>query len=160
MASQDAELFSPDLVFFDLKATNRHELFSELGQRLEKKNLIKPTWYQAIEERETNYATGLHFEHIDVAIPHVDPEHLIRPYIAVVKPVQPIEFEHMAGAGPNVLAQLIINLGVQRDGGQISVLQTLMNIFMDERKSQAVLKQDTADGMVNTLARFFKEEES
>lgn len=112
MASQDAELFSPDLVFFDIEAKDRHELFQKLSEKLEKKGLIKPSWFGAIEEREANYATGLHFDNIEVAIPHVDPDNINRPYIAVIKPNAPIEFEHMAGAGPNVNAQVIMNLGV------------------------------------------------
>lgn len=157
MASQDAQLFSPDLVFFDFEAADRHEFFKELGAKLEAKGLIKPSWYEAIEERETNYATGLHFDIIDVAIPHVDPSHLNKPYIAVVKPSSPIVFEHMAGAGPDVNAQLIVNLGVERDGGQVAVLQTLMNIFMDDEKSKRVLAQDTEQGMVDTLSALFQE---
>lgn len=157
MAVEDAKLFSPDLVFFDFEAKDRHEFFSKLGKKLEERGLIKPTWYDAIEERETNYATGLHFEHIDVAIPHVDPQHIVKPYIAVVKPSAPIEFEHMAGAGPNVQAQIIMNLGVERDGGQVAVLQTLMNIFMDEAKAQEILAQTTEQGMVDTVRKFFSE---
>ena len=157
MASQDAELFSPDLVFFDIEAQDRHELFQKLSEMLEKKGLIKPSWFGAIEEREANYATGLHFDNIEVAIPHVDPDNINRPYIAVIKPNSPIEFEHMAGAGPNVNAQVIMNLGVERDGGQVAVLQTLMNIFMDEGKSKEILAQDTPDGMVEVLTRFFNE---
>ncbi len=157
MASQDSSLFSPDLVFFDLEAADRHDFFEKLGSRLEDKGLIKSTWLDAIEERETNYATGLHFDHIDVAIPHVDPVNINRPYIAVVKPKEPIEFEHMAGAGPNVHAQLIMNLGVERDGGQVAVLQTLMNIFMDEAKAKKIMAQDTPEGMVATLKEFFEE---
>ena len=148
MASQDSGLFSPDLVFFDLEAANRHDFFEKLGSRLEEKGLIKSTWLDAIEERETNYATGLHFDHIDVAIPHVDPVNINRPYI---------EFEHMAGAGPNVHAQIIMNLGVERDGGQVAVLQTLMNIFMDEAKAKKIMAQDTPEGMVATLKEFFEE---
>ena len=37
MASQDAELFSPDLVFFDIEAKDRHEFFQKLGEKLEKR---------------------------------------------------------------------------------------------------------------------------
>lgn len=159
MASQDSGLFSTDLVFFDLEAANRHDFFKELGSRLEERGLIKQTWLDAIEEREANYATGLHFDHIDVAIPHVDPQHINRPYIAVVKPKRPVEFEHMAGAGPNVHAQIVMNLGVERDGGQVEVLQTLMGIFMDEAKAKKILEQDTPEGMVATLKGFFEESE-
>ena len=37
----DQELFSPDLVFFDLEASDRQELFEELADRLIEKDLIE-----------------------------------------------------------------------------------------------------------------------
>ena len=48
----DRELFSPDLVFFDLEASDRQELFEELADRLIEKDLIEDSWLKAIQERE------------------------------------------------------------------------------------------------------------
>ena len=107
----DQELFSPDLVFFDLEAADRQEFFEKLAERLAERDLIQDSWLEAICEREKNYATGLSFPSVQVAIPHVDPEHIKRPYIAVIKPKTPIVFEAMAGMGYDVPAQLIVNLG-------------------------------------------------
>lgn len=159
MATEDVGLFSPSLVFLGMEARDRHELFGRLGHELEARGLIRPSWYDAIEEREDAYPTGLHFEHIDVAIPHVDPTHITRPYIAIVRPAEPVVFEHMAHVAADVPAQLVVNLGVVRDGGQVAVLQTLMGIFADEAKATALLGQDTPEGMVATIASYFTDSE-
>ena len=90
MSSVDTSLFKTDLVFFDFEARDRFELFEKLGAVLKEKGYIADTWLEAIEARERDYPTGLAFENISVAIPHVDPEHLIKPYIAIVKPKEPV----------------------------------------------------------------------
>ncbi len=153
----DQELFSPDLVFFDLEAADRQEFFEKLAERLAERDLIQDSWLEAICEREKNYATGLSFPSVQVAIPHVDPEHIKRPYIAVIKPKTPIVFEAMAGMGDDVPAQLIVNLGVMRDGGQVAVLQKLMNIFMNEGYATELTGITDAQGMVDAFGRLFDE---
>lgn len=154
---RDQELFSPDLVFFDLEAAGRQEFFEKLAGRLAERDLIQDSWLEAICEREKNYATGLSFPSVQVAIPHVDPEHIKRPYIAVIKPKTPIVFEAMAGMGDDVPAQLIVNLGVMRDGGQVAVLQKLMNIFMNEDYAAELIGITDAQGMVDAFGRLFEE---
>lgn len=154
-AKADTSLFKPELVFFDFEATTRDELFSELGARLDAQGYIKDTWYEAVTTRERKYPTGLQTPTLALAIPHADPQYLERPYIAIVKPKVPIEFEAMAGIGDPVDARLIINLGVLRDGGQVEVLQTLMNIFMDDGAAARIMAQDTPEGMVSAITEHF-----
>lgn len=153
----DQELFSPDLVFFDLEAADRQEFFEKLAERLAERDLIQDSWLEAICEREKNYATGLSFPSVQVAIPHVDPEHIKRPYIAVIKPKTPIVFEAMAGMGDDVPAQLIVNLGVMRDGGQVAVLQKLMNIFMNEDHTAQIMAASDPQQVVDAFGRLFDE---
>lgn len=153
----DQELFSPDLVFFDLEAAGRQEFFEKLAERLAERDLIQDSWLEAICEREKNYATGLSFPSVQVAIPHVDPEHIKRPYIAVIKPVAPVVFEAMAGLGDDVPAQLIVNLGVMRDGGQVAVLQKLMNIFMNEDHAAQIMAASDPQQVVDAFTSLFSE---
>lgn len=79
----------------------------------------------------------------------------MKPYIAVLRLSHPVMFEHMAAAGPDVPAQLVVNLGIERDRGQVAVLQQLMNIFMDADKSRNVMSQTTREGMVHVLMSYF-----
>lgn len=153
----DRELFSPDLVFFDLEASDRQELFEELADRLIEKDLIEDSWLKAIQERERDYPTGLSFPSIQVAIPHVDPQYIRQPYIAVIKPTTSVVFEAMAGLGDDVPARLIVNLGVMRDGGQVEVLQKLMNIFMSEDYAAEVEAAKDPQAMVDSFTRLFEE---
>ena len=155
MSTVDTGLFTPELVFFDFEAKDRFEFFSKMSEILVEKGYVKDTWLDAILTREKNYPTGLQFEHIAVALPHVDPENLVKPYIAVIKPKEPIVFEGMAGIGGDVPAELIVNLGLLAHAeGQVAVLQALMGVFMDEASVADITAQTTPEGMVETMRKY------
>lgn len=155
MATADASLLSPELVFFDIEATDRHDLLRQLGERLAPLGYVTQDWLAKIEAREDEYPTGLHTKTIGIAIPHAD-GCVRRQYIAVVKPQRPVTFEPMAGIGGPVEASLVLNLGVTRDGGQVEVLQRLMNVFMDASSVEEIMSQTTPRGMVDALGRHFE----
>ncbi len=152
MGAIDLTLFKPELVYFDFEAADRLDFFKKLGDDLMSKGYIKDSWYEGITTREENYPTGLPFETISAALPHVDPEHLNKPYIAVIKPKQPIAFEGMGGIEEGVEAEIIINLGLTNHAeDQVTVLQALMNLFLDEGAVEKLKAQDTPEGVVAVL---------
>lgn len=155
MSAAGNDLFKPELVFFDFEATDRFDFFQKLGRELSACGYIRPTWYDAIVEREKNYPTGLACQAIKVAIPHTDTEHLEKPYIAIVKPKRPIVFEAMAGMGDDVPAELIVNVGLlQHADGQVAILQALMEIFMNEGAVAEIMAQDSPGGMVAAMVKY------
>lgn len=159
MPTIDISLFKPELVFFDFEANDRFDFFKKLGAELSKGNFIKDTWYDAITEREKNYPTGLAAPSVNFAVPHTDPEHLEKAYIAVVLPKKPIVFEAMGGMGNDVPAQIIMNLGVkQHEECQVAILQALMMIFLDEDAVSNILSQKTQQGMVDAIVSYCNEE--
>lgn len=155
MSAVDTSLFKPELVFFDFEAADREDFFRKLAVELGAQGYIKDTWFDAIMEREANYPTGLTCQAISVAIPHVEPEHIAKPYIAVIKPKTPIEFEGMGGIGGTVPAELIVNLGLLAHvESQVFVLQALMCIFMEEASCEEIMAQDTPESMVEAMVKF------
>lgn len=159
MSAVDISLFKPELVFFDFEASDRFDFFDKLGAELSAKGYIEDSWFEAIKMREKNYPTGLDCPSIKVAIPHTDPEHLIKPYIAVIKPKQPIVFEGMAGMASEVPTELIVNLGVKaHEESQVFVLQALMKIFLNEGAVKEILAQTTQQGMVDTITKYCEED--
>lgn len=159
MSVVDVSLFKPELVFFNFEAPDREVFFKKLSADLMAKGYIKDTWLEAIEAREKNYPTGLDCPAVKVAVPHTDPEHLIKPYIAVVKPLRPIVFEGMAGMGGEVPTQLIVNLGVKaHEEGQVAILQALMKVFINKEAVNEIMSQSTQQGMVDALTKFCGED--
>lgn len=155
MGEVDTSLFKPELVFFDVEAEDAERLFNELDRLLRERGYVKDTWLEAILARERSYPTGLEFEKVSVAIPHVDPEHIVKPYIAVVVPKGTVSFSPMADMVDHpVEAQLVVNLGLLAHAeGQVAVLQAMMEIFMSEDATNDILAQTTGQGMVSAFQR-------
>ena len=153
MRDADRELLRPELVFLGMDAPDRASLFSQLGARFAPLGYVTPDWLERIEVRERAYPTGLATATVGIALPHAD-GCVARPYIAIVRPLAPVAFEPMAGVGDTVEAELVLNLGVTREGGQVEVLQGLMNLFMQEDPVRRLMAQTTGEGMVSTLLEF------
>ena len=154
MTAVDTTLFKPELTFTEFDAVDRFDLFKRLGELLEPQGYVGNGWLTAILERERLYPTGLDCGSIRVAIPHVEACHIKKPYIAVIRPKNPIEFEGMAGLPP-VQAELIVNLGLLAHAeGQVAVLQALMGVFMDEASVADITAQTTPEGMVETMQKY------
>lgn len=147
---EDLDLLHPEITFMDIEATDTEDLFKKMQAKLEPLGYTKDNWLDAMIERERNYATGLQTPTIGVAIPHAD-NCVNKAYIAVVKPVKPVTFQPMGGIGDEVQAELIINLGIVREGGQVEMLQALMRIFMDDAAVADIMKQDTPENLVAAI---------
>lgn len=159
----DATLLSEALTFCDVDLKTQDDVFVMLGRRLGEGGYVADTWLDAIGKREHDYPTGLACQGLDVAIPHTDPCHIIKPYIAVIRPKNPVAFDPMAGVGETVHARLIVNLGLkghaeedEEDDGawQVEALQALMEIFMDaDRVAELLACEDSAE-LCACMARF------
>jgi len=153
------ELFNKDLVFLDYEVENREEFFKKFSKIMFDRDYVTDNFYEAITKRENNYPTGLQTATIGVAIPHTDPEYIIKPFVAVIRPNKEIEFEPMGIPEGRIDAKLIFVLGVLRDGGQIEVLQKLMNMFMNETVVNKLLNTNNEEKIVKIISDFFEIEE-
>lgn len=155
MSQVDTSLFRPELVFFDFEATDEWDFFKKMSDTLKEKGYVRDSWHDAICAREKSFPTGLQFEKIGVAIPHVDPENIVKPYIAIIKPKAPIDFAPMADMVDHpVHTELIINLGLLAHAeDQVAVLQAMMGIFMDEEATAEIMAQDTPEDIIDAIAK-------
>lgn len=155
MSQVDTSLFRPELVFFDFEATDEWDFFKKMSDTLKEKGYVRDSWHDAICAREKSFPTGLQFEKIGIAIPHVDPENIVKPYIAIIKPKAPIDFAPMADMVDHpVHTELIINLGLLAHAeDQVAVLQAMMGIFMDEEATAEIMAQDTPEGIIDAIAK-------
>ena len=155
MSQVDTSLFRPELVFFDFEATDEWDFFKKMSDTLKEKGYVRDSWHDAICAREKSFPTGLQFEKIGIAIPHVDPENIVKPYIAIIKPKAPIDFAPMADMVDHpVHTELIINLGLLAHAeDQVAVLQAMMGIFMDEAATAEIMAQDTPEGIIDAIAK-------
>ena len=157
MSRVDTSLIGPDLVFMDVWACDARELFAWLEPVYLDRGLVREGWLEAICAREEAYPTGLTFDSVAVAIPHVEPEHIASPYISVIRPRGTVRFGGMGGM-PEVDAQLVVNLGLQaHEEDQVLVVQALMGVFARREAVEEIMSATTREDVAATMRRWCQE---
>ena len=144
------EILSNIQVLHFTEALSRTELLEKMGAIAIEKQWAKPGFVEAMLERESKYATGLHTKGIEVAIPHADPEWTDLPGMVVAFLDQPVDFEPMGGQGELVSAKFVFMLVIPDADTHITFLQGLASFIEDEQK--LTLFDQTKD--INYLVSF------
>ncbi len=118
----------PTLSFLDLAAADPAEVLRELGARAEAAGCARPGFADALLARERSAPTGLPTV-VPVAIPHVDPETVLRPGIGLVRLAEPVAWPEMGSTGRTVEARAVLMLLVGADDGQVDVLSRLLQVL-------------------------------
>jgi galactitol PTS system EIIA component len=125
-------LFHESLILTDLKLNHSHEALKALAQVLQNEGYVKDTYYEALVEREENFATGLPGGEINVAIPHADPIHVNNNAIAVGICQSPVDFKMMGNHDETLGVEIIFMLALKDGHAHINVLSQLMGVLQDE----------------------------
>ncbi len=133
-----------NLIVPQLEASTSDAAIEILGELLEHQGYVRDTFISAVKEREKVFATGLPTPGIQVAIPHADIEHIIRPAIAIGVATEPIEFGEMGNPDRTVGAQIICMLAVTESETLVSLLQNLVGIFQDPDVLQQIIEAPSA----------------
>ncbi len=107
------------------------EVLTHLNKFLGQHGFVKPSYLQAICEREESYPTGIDFGFGAIAIPHCDASHAIKPCIYVIKPKNRVTFNQADDDG-TVEAEMIIALVVTDPKEQMKLLKALFTSLQDE----------------------------
>lgn len=114
-----------------LNFKNSTDALTHIGHFLSESNYVKPSYLQAIFEREQNFPTGIDLGFGAVAIPHCDATHANEPCIYVIKPSTPVPFGRADDDG-EVEAKIIIALVVTDPKQQMTLLRALFSNLQDE----------------------------
>ena len=67
-----------------------------------------------------------------IAIPHSDPENIVKQFIAPVRLKNPIQWQEMANNGHFLEVKYVFLLGFKREEGHVELLQLLLKNVQDE----------------------------
>ena len=121
----------PGLVLPCLKASDASESIRALGTLLHRGGYVRDTFVQAVLEREKVFPTGLPTAEIQVAIPHADVEHVVRPGIAIGVLEEPVEFGEMGSEDRKVQVKIVFVLAVKQSETLVLLLKNLVGMFQD-----------------------------
>ena len=146
-----SDMIYEELIQLDLDVENQEQFFEAVYKILLEKGFVKESFLQAIKEREKNYPTCLNIEPYPIAIPHVDPENIIKPFIFPVRLKNPIKWCEIATSDSWHNVKFIFVLGFLKSNEHIILLQTLLENCQKEETMEKLLNADNAKDYANVI---------
>lgn len=146
-------------IFSAFSNTDREGLLRELSVVLQEKGYVKETYQESILNREKMHPTGLMVEDlINIAIPHTDVEHVLKPSMVVVKhSSDSFKFYRMDDPEIEIPVDVVFLLVVKESEGYVNFLAALTNLFQDAEFIE-LLASNTPDkiceGLIDRLPEF------
>ena len=145
------EFFKEDLVFSNEECIDQQDCFNKISDKLFEKGLVRASFASALKEREDLFPTGLDADPYHVAIPHTDPEHVIKPFVAILKPKNTVQFITMGSEENEIDASIIFVLGITEPASQVVLLQNLIEIFRDKQLMGELLDLNDSKAIYSLL---------
>lgn len=89
-----SELIDNGKVYFSNKK-NREDLYAYLADSLQNDGYVQDTFLEALKIREAQFPTGIVSHDYNIALPHVDAQHVKRNALIIVILDEPIKFNRM-----------------------------------------------------------------
>ena len=117
------------LFVLGMDVKDKEEAIHQLADLMYQQGYVKESFAAAVLEREKNFPTGLPTEEINVAIPHTEIEHTIKPAIGVGVLKSPVEFYEIGTNDKKVYPEIIFLLSIVNPDDQVRWLQRLVTLF-------------------------------
>ncbi|MBU3186273.1 PTS sugar transporter subunit IIA [Clostridium estertheticum] len=153
MTESITEYLSKDLIINNLEAETTDDIFYALSKMLLKANYVKDSFYDGLVARESKFPTGLTLGKYNVAIPHTDAIHVLKPAIAIATLKNPVTFTNMDGDG-EVNVNVVFCMILKEPHSQISMLQQLMFLIQNEDVLKSLSEATDSIELYDILTNF------
>lgn len=148
MANSLYHSLTPDAVLLGVEATTNEEVIRLLAGRLHKLGYVKDSYADAVVKREQSMPTGLPLEREDnVAVPHTDPEHVLKAAIAMATLKTPVSFANMEDPDETVPVGTVFLLAINDKDKQIETLQSIMTAIQSPEILDGLKLAQTTDDL-------------
>lgn len=101
-----------------------------LGRRLHASGAVRPSFVDALIAREWARPTGIRLgAGVNVGLPRTDPEHVIRPGLALATLVKPVSFGSMDHPGELLPVRLVLVTASTEQSAHLRTLQRVAGLF-------------------------------
>lgn len=138
---------------------NNKEVLSSLADYLIEEKMVKPSFKNAVLEREDSYPTGLQFDGYGIALPHTDSEHVIKSQIAIMTLEKPVKFIEMASTDKEIDVKTIFMLVLKDSNQHIKILQKVMELLQDKEAMSKIESFDDSKESVDKLIKLLEKYE-
>ncbi|MGH6762822.1 MAG: PTS sugar transporter subunit IIA [Phyllobacterium sp.] len=146
MAHALMNYLSPEAIILGAEAGSDEAVIRLLAGRLESLGLVHPSFVEAVLAREAKLPTGLPLGgDNNVAIPHTDPEHVIRPALAFATLASPVTFSNMEDPEEKLPVRVVFLMALNDKDKQIEMLQEIAGTIQSPQSIAALIAAQTID---------------
>lgn len=149
--------FDESLVVLHIDAETDEQVIDIVAQAMLQQGMVKESYPEAVKARERIYATGLELIDIGIAIPHADPEHALRPAMALGLLSKPVQFTGMGEPDKRINVEIVFMLSILEPHAQLLVLQKLMKVFQEEGRLRQLKECKTQKEAADLLTAFLND---
>lgn len=139
------------LIFTGMKARNWQEILQKTGTILQEKGYAKDSYTDALIQREIKYPTGINMGETGVAIPHTDPEEVVKEGIAIAVLTDPVAFGQMGTEQGTVMVKLVFVLAIREPGSQVERLKQMMQLLRDQEVLEQLKNASDSRSVINII---------
>lgn len=148
MAGNLVDAIDPEAVILGAKAETSEEIIRLLASRLHALGYVTDSYADAVVKREQTLPTGLPLGGTNnVAIPHTDPQHVIRAGVALATLASPVIFANMEEPEEEVSVSTVFLLAINNKDKQIATLQQIMEMIQEPNILDALQKARDFSGI-------------
>jgi galactitol PTS system EIIA component len=144
MASTLARYLDPANVQLQVNLPDRDAVISLLSRGLEAGGMVRDSFAAAAIARERQMPTGLPLaDGLNVAVPHTDPEHVVRTGLALATLATPVMFGSMDDPETMLPVRAVIVMALSEKKAQIEMLQAIVEVFQDGEVLKSLIAATT-----------------
>jgi len=146
------KLINEQHIAVDLCAESNREAIQRVCYILARTGDIREKYWEDVYKREKEFPTGLPTFPVAVAIPHADPDHVVRTAVAIGVLKSPVLFRQM-GADPSKTLQvwIIFLLAIKEREKQVDLLQGLMKLVQDKDLLKKILDSQAPSSVLKAI---------
>lgn len=154
--SDYSNLFDKELIFLDVNASDRNDLYEKVSEKLEVLGFVKDSFSEALIKREDEFPTGVITQYLPISLPHANPENVNKPFIAVVQTKDTIKVQQM-GTNEEEKTKNFFFLGIVKETQdlQVKLLQRFMQLMNDQEFVMDFKKMNNSADMYDYLINNF-----
>jgi len=135
-----------------VKAETMEAVVAILADRLASLGIVAPSWRDAVIDREAILPTGLPLsDDFAVAVPHTDPEHVLRPGLAIATLETPVPFRSMDDPDIVLPVRIVFGLALRDKREQIDMLQSIAELLQTPERLLRMAAAADGDELLGAL---------
>lgn len=139
------DMFYEKLIHLEVEGASEEAVFEKVAAQLRDLGFVNEGYLRGITAREQKFPTGLITQHVNIALPHSDPEYVEKPFVYIARLKNEVKVKQM-GDSQEMGVKNLFFLGIKDPKGQVGLLQAFMELFMQEEfVTKFINAQDETD---------------